>query len=224
MNKAVITADIIHSSRVSAMHKQWLYQSITGALRLYDSDFGMKSEVYRGDSFQCLVDNCRNALRAGLVIKTFIRSLNPLEGERNTQKDTREAGIPVWIFDVRMGIGIGNVDLKMKSLATSNGPAFQLSGRLLDEMKATKNRLAIASNDTYSNELNMESILLDTIISKTSALQCEVINLKLLGYTEIEIARRLKIQQSAVNQRSVSGNWNAINKMVEHFEKIYSNG
>jgi hypothetical protein len=52
-------------------------------------------------------------------------------------------------------------------------------------------------------------------------LQCEVINLKLLEYTEIEIARKLKINQSAVNQRSIAGNWGAIHSAVKRFAKIY---
>ena len=72
------------------------------------------------------------------------------------------------------------------------------------------------------DELETESILLDALISRTTALQCEVINLKLLGYTEMEIARQLKIMQSAVNQRSISGNWNAIEAMVKRFEIIYN--
>ncbi len=224
MNQAVITSNIIHSSRVSEAHKEWLYESISGGLSIFESGFGMKSEMYRGDSFQCLVENCRNALRAGLVIKTFIRSLNPWEGEGSPPKNTKNTINPVWIFDVRMGIGIGDIDLRLKNIATSNGKAFQISGRLLDEMKTTKSRLAIGSDDNYNEELMMESTLLDTILSRTSALQCEVINLKLLGYTEIEISRRLKIQQSAVNQRSISGNWNVISKMVDYFEKIYANG
>jgi hypothetical protein len=88
-------------------------------------------------------------------------------------------------------------------------------------MKGKKQTFAIATNEGFSNELETEFTLLDAIISKTSALQCEVLNLKLLGYTEVEISTRLDVQQSAVNQRSNSGNWNAIEAMLKRFEKIY---
>jgi hypothetical protein len=44
-----------------------------------------------------------------------------------------------------------------------------------------------------------------------------------LGYNENEIAQILKINQSAVNQRSISGNWNAIEILLKRFENLYSN-
>ena len=226
-NKAVITADIIHSTRITTEHKEWLYKSIENGLHTISADYKMQSEMYRGDSFQCLIDTPKDALRIALILKTYIRSLNPSDiiAEIGSLWSTKKKAtfLPNWMFDVRMAIGIGAVAIKMKSITTSDGEAFYLSGRGLDEMKNGKNHFVIATADTYKDELAMESMLLDTIIGKTSALQCEVINLKLLGYTEIEIAKKLKIQQSAVNQRSVNGNWNIINKMVEYYEKLYSN-
>ncbi|MFM9986257.1 MAG: hypothetical protein ACKVOK_13545 [Flavobacteriales bacterium] len=225
MIKAVITGDIIHSTEMSAGEKEWLFKSLKLRLKGLDKDYNSKSELYRGDSFQCLVDNPKDALRVALIIKTFIRCLNPNEIVDVTTRDKPETAksmvSPVWIFDARMAIGIGEVDLEMKHVATSNGVAFQLSGEQLDHLKNTRMRLAIAAMDEYFDELATESVLLDAIITKTSALQCEVISLKLLGYTEMAIAKRLKIRQSAVNQRSIAGNWNAINAMVERFEKIY---
>ena len=226
-NKAVITADIVHSTRIDIDHKEWLYKSIENALQTTSNDFKIQSEMYRGDSFQCLIDTPKDALRIALILKTYIRSLNPSDiiaeiGSVWSEKK-KVALLPNWMFDVRMAIGIGAVAMKMKNIATSDGEAFYLSGRALDEMKNGKYHFGIATVDTFKDELAMESLLLDTIIGKTSALQCEVINLKLLGYTEIEIAKKLQIQQSAVNQRSVNGNWNIINKMVEYYEKIYSN-
>jgi hypothetical protein len=228
MNKAVITADIIHSTRMVAENKQWLYNAIANALQVISDDFKIESEMYRGDSFQCLIHKPADALRIGLIIKTYIRSLNPSEltevSSKNPLEDSKNFITPIWMFDVRMAIGIGKVDVKMKSVVTSDGEAFYLSGTMLDEMKNSRNRLGITTADKHKDELLIESMLLDAIITKASALQCEVINLKLLGYTEMEIAQKLEVNQSAVNQRSVSGNWNVINKMVQHFEKLYSNG
>ena len=156
--------------------------------------------------------------------KTYIRSLNPSDiyevGKKNTA-NRKGILLPTWIFDARIAIGIGNVDLLANRLAGSGGEAFQLSGHLLDKIKNKKQSLAISTNDQFKEELETEFILLDALISKTTALQCEVINRKLLGYTEIEIAKKLDIMQSAVNQRSNSGNWNAIESMIKRFEIIY---
>ncbi len=228
MNRAVITADIIHSSKLTNDVKRMVYKSVENVLLAVNEDFNTMSETYRGDSFQCLVKNPKDALRVALIIRTFIRSLNFSERHEVSKVskplEKKVVIYPVWMFDVRMTIGIGSVNLKMKNISTSDGIAFQLSGRLLDEIKDSKNRFAITSADRYNEELRMESALLDVIINSTTALQCEVINLKLLGFTEIEIAKQLYIKQEAVNQRSVSGNWNIIKKMIHYFETIYSNG
>ena len=227
MIQATITGDVIHSTRLNIEYRDWLFNQIAGALKQWNNDYGMRSETFRGDSFQCLVKNPADVLRLALLQKTFIRSLNPSDlyevHNKNKVSGKRVVFFPTWIFDARIAIGIGNIDTIKNSLAASGGKAFQLSGHLLDNMKRRKQSFAIATDDEFNDELETEFILLDAIVSRTTALQCEVINLKLLGYTEIEIARRLDIRQSAVNQRSNSGNWNAIESMIKRFEKIYNN-
>jgi hypothetical protein len=227
MIQAIITGDVIHSTRLSIGYRDWLFKQIGGALKQWNKDFGMRSETFRGDSFQCLVKKPADALRLALLQKTYIRSLNPSNLYDIHKKDSpaNRKGIffPTWIFDVRIAIGIGEVEFLSNRLASSGGSAFQLSGQLLDRMKNRKQSLAIATKDKFNEELETEFILLDAIISKTTALQCEVICLKLLGYTESQIAEQLEIGQSAVNQRSNSGNWYAIESMIKRFEKIYTN-
>ena len=221
---AIITGDVIHSTRMDIKQRDWLFNQIVGALEQWDKDFGMKSETFRGDSFQCLIKKPIDALKLALLQKTFIRSLDHKDAnEINGSKSTRTIGLlRPWIFDARIAIGIGEVNLLSSRLASSGGEAFQLSGQLLDKMKSKKQSLAISTNDEFNEELETEFVLLDAIISKTTSFQCEVINLKILGYTEVEIAKRLNIMQSAVNQRSNSGNWNAIESMIKRFEKIYN--
>lgn len=224
MIHAIITGDVIQSTRMNVEYRDWLFKQIASALKQWDKDFGMRSETFRGDSFQSLVKKPSDALKLALLQKTYIRSLNPSDiyeiGKKNTA-NRKGILLPTWIFDARIAIGIGNIDLLANRLAGSGGEAFQLSGHLLDKIKNKKQSLAISTNDQFKEELETEFILLDALISKTTALQCEVINRKLLGYTEIEIAKKLDIMQSAVNQRSNSGNWNAIESMIKRFEIIY---
>jgi hypothetical protein len=227
MIQAIITGDVIHSTRMSMEHRDWLFKEIADALKQWNKDFGMRSETFRGDSFQCLVKRPADVLKLALLQKTFIRSLNPSNVYDVRKKDNpavrRGVIFPTWIFDARIAIGIGEIELLSNRLASSGGKAFQLSGQLLDKMKNRKQSLAIATEDKFNEELETEFILLDAIISKTTALQCEVINRKLLGYTEHQIAEQLEVGQSAINQRSNSGNWNAIESMLKRFEKIYAN-
>lgn len=226
VTKAVITGDIIHSSRIDDEHKAMLYDSIKQALITWNKDYKMKSELYRGDSFQCLLSDASQALRVALVMKSFIRSLTPTESYASRGRfSSSQKGMsflrPFFIFDARITIGIGSTSMETAKLATSDGEAFQLSGRELDDIKSTKRSISIASNDRYADELRTGSIMLDAIFNKTTAPQCEVIYLKLLGYTEIEIAEQLEVKQSAINQRANSANWFAIEAFVKRFEAIY---
>jgi hypothetical protein len=225
MNKAVITGDIVHSGKLNADDKMYLAKALKKTLKIWDKDFDMKSEMYRGDSFQCLVYSLSNSLRVAILLKTFIKSLNPSQVydiySRENPEKVNSRIFSANIFDVRISVGIGPVDFEMKSVATSDGVAFNISGSNLDKIKGTKQSLIIGSDDEFSAELETEIVLLDNILSRATALQCEVINLKALGYTEVKIANMLKIRQSAVNQRSVSAGWNAIDTLLKRFESIY---
>ncbi len=206
MQQGVITGDIVNSTIIEVGKRQLLLSKFEEFLNGLEPEFETKGEIFRGDSFQCLVKKPVQCLKLALLQKTFIRSFN--KGK---------------VLDARIAIGIGEIDLISSRLGTSSGQAFELSGQLLDNMKSKKHYLAIATNDTFNDELQAECILLDAIISKTTALQCEVIQHKLRGLTEVQIAKKLSIDQSAVNHRSNSGNWNAIDAMLKRFEKIYSN-
>jgi len=235
MRKAVITGDIIGSTKLDANNRNWLSNNLHHKLKKWDKEFSMKSEIYRGDSYQCLMNSTEKALRVMLLIKTYIKSLDSSDSDKlfsafsgssifGNSKNEEDIKKGTWIFDTRLAIGIGEIDKSANKIVISNGPAFQLSGRALDSIKDTKQTIAIATDDNHQEELQTELILLDAIMSKTTGMQCEVIHQKLLGKTEIEIAKLLNIAQSAVNQRSTGGNWNAIEVLVKRFEKIYSHG
>lgn len=227
MKKAVITGDIIHSTRMDEENRKLLSKVIAQFLKELEKAFKVRSEMFRGDSFQCLVPKVEDALTVALLIKTRIRSLNPSElhnvKAKGKTRKSKAVYFTTWVFDARLAIGIGEVPKTVKDLATTSSEAFFLSGHLLDEMKSWKQSLGIDTLDKYSDELETEMLLLDNIIAKTTALQCEVIHWKLWGLSEIDIANKLGIGQSAVNQRSNAGSWNAIRMMVERFETIYEN-
>ena len=88
-----------------------------------------------------------------------------------------------------------------------------------------KNTLFFASkNEAFNKNFQPLLALLDVLMGKATSRQCEVLYLKLLNNQEEEIAKRLGIGQSAVNQHSTSVGWNAIAKAVNYFKMIISNG
>jgi hypothetical protein len=225
MDYAVITGDLIQFSKINPTTRQWLVHSLKTVLMQWNKDFDMESELIRGDSFQCLVPNPRAALKIALLIRTYVRSLNPTaqyDIYRRENPALRQTELLTkWLFDARIAIGIDSIDYEGETLAESDGEAFHLSGRALDRLKESRQNLEIASLDAHNEELATLAVLVDAILTKTTALQCEVINLKLLGYTESAIGKMLGINQSAVNQRSVAGSWWAIRSAVKRFEEIY---
>jgi hypothetical protein len=88
-------------------------------------DRSVRLARFRGDGWQWVAPEPRLAMRAALVIRASLRA----EGRA---------------FDTRISIGIGPGSLpSYGELAAASGPAFQLSGRGLDEMGRSR-RLALA--------------------------------------------------------------------------------
>jgi len=224
MRGSVITADLVNSSGMSFQQKERLLECIRDRLmRLENSGHITSSQLYRGDSFQCLLANPAVGLRAALILKTYIKSLDPAALKSSPLQEQASGLIFIdKMFDVRVSIGMGEVIYNKSELGLSDGEAFHLSGRKLDDMKKQKLTFAISTEDSYKEELTTLSALLDFILSKTTALQCEVITLKLEGLTETDIAERIAVQQSAVNQRAAAAGWSAIETAVKRFESIYS--
>lgn len=217
--KGVITGDLVNSTNMEPKERSWLFAKLSKFLIVLDKEYNTKSETFRGDSFQVLVQESDLTLKIALLIKTYIRSLGKFIIKPSKKLATIKTAE---LYDARMAIGIGDVDKLAKKLAISSGIAFTLSGHGLDKLKGKKQFLSISTDDNFNDELETAIILLDVILAKTTAAQSLVIHKKLMNKTEIEIAKELSIMQSAVNQRSAAGNWSAIDTMVKRFEKIYT--
>ena len=108
--KAVITGDVINSRKVASA--LWM-EDLKGILNAYGNE-PKDWEIYRGDSFQLVVDP-RDALEIALLIKASIKQNKAL--------------------DVRMAIGVGTVDYTADKVTESNGNAFVNSGEFFEGLK-----------------------------------------------------------------------------------------
>jgi len=214
MHYAVLTGDIVDSSKLTLINRKKLLTNFS----FLSDKFSAKSknelrleipfELYRGDSFQCLLNLPEKSLHIALLIRSFLQSDVYFPHINNK-------------IDARIGIGIATVKAKADTLAQSDGLAFQYSGRLLDNIKKMPSRIALKTPwQTIDEEVNTYFALLETIIERWTSTQADVIYYKLLGYTEIAIAEVLKIKQPAVNQRSKAANWHTIELLLKRFETI----
>ena len=209
---AILTGDIVNSSKLTISGRKKLLELLTAFFSTYKvkskNHLALKInfEIYRGDSFQGMLETPTHALRIALLIRTFLQS----KIVTNTQ---------ILSVDARIAIGLGTINAQAITLAESDGEAFRFSGRLLETLKKSPNKIAQKSSRAkMDEEINLSLILLEGIISKWTTMQSEVIYYKLQGYTEVIIAEILKIKQPAVNQRAKSASWFAVEQLLNRYE------
>ena len=78
----------------------------------------VKYELYRDDSFQCIIPNLNQTLKICLLNRAYFLRLSKNQNG----------------LDVRQAIGLGDVESLQKTLSRSDGQAFRFSGRSFDEM------------------------------------------------------------------------------------------
>lgn len=198
--KATITGDIVHSQTVEKP-EIWLnplkevLKKIGGSPDVW--------EIYRGDSFQLNVE-AKDALRIALLIKSVIKKQEPKK------------------LDARLAIGVGKEEEKgpANRVSESFGSAFVYSGQLLDDLKQKKIHLGLKSPwEDLDKEFNMMFKLALVIMNSWTNNSAEVAELlfSVSDITQVEIAERLGIVQSSVNDRIKRG---AIYEIME-LEKYY---
>ncbi len=219
---AVITGDIVGSRTLPRMRRESLYLALKKFLETLKQQHSiMEFELYRGDSFQCAVEKKEEALKIALMIRAYFKSYISPGEKKNHVTQSRKNGVPSKGYfpgkqDIRLAIGIGAVDfMKRKSLAHSDGEAFHLSGDAMETLKRMSYRLILKTQDKkFNNSIEPGILLLDAVIQKWTHNQAETVLFKLKNLKEDEIARKLKITQPAVNQRTKTSQWFAIEKLL----------
>ncbi|MCF0054467.1 SatD family protein [Dyadobacter sp. CY356] len=196
--QAVITADMVNSTHFSTEQTgKWLEALIAIIHDNGSFKWLLKPEIYRGDSFQGVLENPEDTLKVAVLSRTIMRSYSPKS-------------------DLRIAIGIGTLDLLTDRPGTSDGEAFRLSGHLADNIKKQKARIGIALPQN-SEPLNAIMDLLETLMENWTTAQSEVIAALIQNKNISEIVAQLSISQPAVSQRITSSKWWA----MEHFLRTF---
>ncbi len=117
------------------------------------------------------------------------------------------------------GIGIGNVTPPVRTLNTSLDDAFVLSGRSLDDLNNSDNRLKIeSSNDKANGAFRVISYFLDYILSQLTTKQAAVLFELLMGRTQTEAAKKLRKSQVTINKQVHAAGWLEIERLLLEFK------
>ncbi|HTI08471.1 MAG TPA: SatD family protein [Puia sp.] len=221
---AIITGDIVASRRIAPMQRERLYSDITAFLKTLKKKWIVDYETYRGDSIQCEARSPQSSLRVALIIRSYVMAYIPEKAKKkmllSQKKKIVSKGYYNVAFDIRLAIGIGEVDfIRRKKIGSSDGKAFQLSGEALDDLKEEYRRLVLKTNDKELDE-DIEPVifLLDALTQKWTQNQAELVLNKLQNKKDEEIAKLFNISLSAVTQRKRTAQWMAIEKAVVFFE------
>jgi hypothetical protein len=227
MYKAVLSGDIIASTSMNVDERLLLVNQIKDLFGQLEKRYNFYGRVIKGDYIECYIDEPYLALRIALIIKCFIKSIfgSSLDSEKENP-ESRDKYLK--IYGVRIAIGIGTMEKFDREKGIIEGEAISFSGRIISsentystDRVVIKNTLFIhTANSDWNNEFEAMLMLVDNIIARNTSNQCRIIMEKLLGKNEESIATNLSISQSAVNQRSKSGGWNAIEKAVKRFESV----
>jgi len=220
MIRATISADIVSSTALSVfdlMHLQSVIRQFLDELSVksQDADWG---RLFKGDSVEIFLSNPHEALRTALLLKALVKKTfveSNMEAKQSLFKK----------FGIRIAIGIGEMRVADKNRDVLDGEAIYYSGRALE--KGTKESLSVkrsmyfaCKDSLLSEQMDVMLGLLDMLFKEATSKQCEVLYYKLMGMNEVEIAEKLGVVQSVVNQHSNAIGWNAIESAVNYFEKL----
>ena len=225
MIRASLSGDIISSTSLNNQGRDLLEKSLQDLIKKLNDKFDIYGRVIKGDYVECVVPQPKNALRVALIIKSYVKAIDIKESihyEKNKRiKSFKTHGI-------RIAIGYGDLSRYDPEHGIIDGEAIYLSGRKISELSSyNKQRIVIkntlffeSKNETLNCTFEPLFNLIDVLLSKATARQCEVLSLKLFGDNEDTIAKKLNIKQAVVNTHSTGLGWNAIEKSIEYFENI----
>ncbi len=207
---AVLTGDIIRSSRLQRGQLESVRSSLTGAVCVIRGwKRGLvkgKLEFFRGDAWQLLLADPAMALRAGILLRAALLSGG--------------------LADSRVAIGLGKAGkISARRISLSTGQAFIVSGRALDRM-TQYSHLTVEipeSSGPLTGWLPVVGHLCDSLIGQWTARQAEIvcaaIDPKEPDYEMVARSLRPAVSKQAVAKGLSGAGWHAIREAVRQFEK-----
>ena len=202
--KAVITADIVNSTKIEETDRYLLVDELDNIIQDLKRLSSLRCEMYRGDSFQVLVDDVKYCLEIAVLIRLGLKKSNLLKNGK---------------LDTRMAIGVGDVSYEHEQVILSDGEAFRLSGRTFD--KLNKRRLLIATNINNVDEpLNVMLAFIDELLKGLSHTQSKYLYDSLLyNMSQMELANVYNTSQPNIAKHLKSAKENLFRLFFDFAEK-----
>lgn len=204
----VLTGDIVGSTRLTHNERESLMQRLKVLLDKLNSFKNKKLpfRIFRGDSFQGVCFNPDTVLFDALLLRSGLIAASPGNSE--------------YLWDARLGIGIGTIEFHSEDVLEMDGEAFRNSGLILDRFKTEERTGILTPWNEVNEEMAIHSLVIDTLSLRWSAAQAEVVAGYLEGKTQSEMASDIGISQAAVNYRLKTANWHVIDRILQRFKTL----
>lgn len=208
MIKGVITGDLVNSTNIAAEWRQAVVEALHICIAESMSLTPVKMEMYRGDSFQVVVDKPEYALAVAIALRAKLKATTPEKQE---------------MWDARLSIGIGDVSFESDNILTSDGEAFRLSGRSFDNIG--KKRLNISTPwQEFDNAIDLVTRFADDVITSWTAKQAKVVYQSILfPKLQKDLAEELGMTRQNFNYHWSSAKGQLILDYIEYFKSLISN-
>ncbi|MDE3182067.1 MAG: transcriptional regulator [Bacteroidota bacterium] len=177
---AVITGDVINSKKNAP--RVWLTPLKKELNRIGKTP--KTWEIYRGDSFQIVMNNPEDALLIAMKLKASLKSVKGI--------------------NVRMAIGLGSRTYNAAKVTESNGSAFVNSGEKFEMLKQEKQNLAIKSDSyQFDNEMNLYLKLALIAMNNWTVNAAEIVRVAMENpeKSQQQLGKMIGIKQSAISTR-----------------------
>lgn len=198
--KGVITGDIIKSTEIKNKSRDELLQVIKTIANDLHGISLIRVEMYRGDSFQIVVDSAAMVLKVAILLRAKLKQN---------------------YWDARLAIGIGSIDYNSNDIVTSDGEAFKNSGREFDAIG--KRKLVVRTPwEDVNGELKVSTAFADNIVSKWTKQQAETIFLYLSqkNINKKDIAGEVGKSAQAISKLLITANESLISDYLDRCEYI----
>ncbi len=196
MRIAILTGDIVKSSKLSAAQLQQLFSTLQQAADTITEwqDSPTRFLRFSGDAWQCLLVRPELALRASLLFRAHIRARSKT-------------------FETRIFAGFGPAQpVSPDGLGATDGVAFQASGRGLKAMRPAQYLGASQHNALFA--------LADEVSRRWSPKQAQAFTYALQPSppSQESIANRLGVSQQAIAKRLRAGGEWALQTAIDEIE------
>ncbi len=177
---AVITGDVINSKKNAP--QVWLAPLKKELNRIGKTPKSW--QIYRGDSFQAVINKPEDALLLAMKLKASLKSVKGI--------------------NVQMSIGIGSRTYNAAKVTESNGSAFVHSGEKFEMLNQEKQNLGIKSDwPQFDNEMNLYLKLALIAMNNWTVNAAEIVRVAMENpeKSQHQLGKMIGIKQSGISTR-----------------------